>query len=236
MALSNVDFEDEFTQREAPEIKIAKGWQFWYVDRNTWFVGDNKRPECGPELRTVGQGRVRSGDRAQKMFSPEFSICRAGIFQEVATVPNHWYRFSIWVWVWTTSLGDVNQSNSKLHARAGANPWGGGPYHYASVTGQEALVYDSWQQVEVIFQAWGSKATVFTEMMPEYAVRHNDTYWDDAALEEIGEPGTEPEEPEEPVEPGACLFDASEILSRIALAEETILGRINRLGFNVEPE
>jgi len=96
----------------------------------------------------------------------------------------------------------------RLHCRVGANPWGAWPVHYATVWGREVEEhqYNQWTKIEVIFQAWSHEINVFTEALAEYAVTHNDSYWDDATFELI-EFGTQPQpEPQPDPGTGECGF------------------------------
>ncbi len=47
---------------------------------------------------------------------------------------------------------------------------------------ESGVAYDAWVQLEVSTIAQGEWVTVFTRGMPEYAVKHNDSFWDDASL------------------------------------------------------
>jgi hypothetical protein len=47
---------------------------------------------------------------------------------------------------------------------------------------ENGVAYDAWVQLEVSAIAQGEWVTVYTRGMPEYAVKHNDSFWDDASL------------------------------------------------------
>jgi len=48
-------------------------------------------------------------------------------------------------------------------------------------TNDNGEVYDAWVQLEVTTVAQGEWVTVYTRGNPEYAVKHNDSFWDDAS-------------------------------------------------------
>ena len=236
ITIQNPSMEGAFPKRIDPEVKIAEGWNEWYTQKALW-PGVVNRPEWGPETVNVGRGRVHSGNYAQKMFTVE-SLHRAGITQQVASTPGKWYKLTAWVWVWSSSQNNPDTSNGKLHARLGINPWGGGPDHYASVYGMEALEYDKWVKLEVYAQAFGGTITLFCESMPEFTVAHNDTYWDDFALEELDSP-TEPPTVEPPTGPpvaGECLFDDSAIMLAVANVSEQLDQVLGKLATGTNPD
>jgi len=129
-------------------------------------------------------------------------LWRGGVQQKLRVTPGKWYRFACWPWVYCSTQDNNISKGGRFHARVGVNPWGAWPTHYASVFGKEALKYDKWVQVEVIFQAWSDEVTVFTEGLAEHTVSHNDVYWDDATFEEIDFGA----QPQPTPTPGECGF------------------------------
>ena len=207
--LQNGNFEDGFSKRGAGEVVIANGWEYW-AHNSTYWNGEIKRPEWKQETRSTGRGRVNSGMSAQKQFTT-FALQRAGLTQRLTVTPGKWYKFAIWCYVWASKEDNADVSKGgRLHCRVGANPWGEWPTHYATVWGKEVEEhqYDQWTKIDVVFQAWKSEVNVFTEALAEYAVKHNDSYWDDATFEEIEfgtQPPPDPQPQPDPVA-GECGF------------------------------
>ncbi len=163
------------------ELTVANGWRPWYVESD-----GTHRPEYAAETRFTGRGRVRDGAFAQKQFTT-YSKQDGGVVQEVSTVPDEWYTFSAWVYVWSTNRDNPDSSpgpTGSYSALVGINPWGDCRATYrTTVWGREALrVYNQWVQVSVTAQAWSDKICLFTRGAAEYAVKHNDSYWDTLAL------------------------------------------------------
>lgn len=198
--LLNPDFEGGFRYHEnIGELQVANEWMPWYLETEGLH-----RPEYKAETRQTGSGRVYEGDFAQKMFTT-FSAHDAGLSQRVSVEPGSWYKFTGWVYVWSSKQDDPNASfePGKYRAMLGANPWGHWATQYATIWGQEQPQdqYDRWVFLEVIFQAWHNEISLFTRGYPEWNVKHNDSYWDDLSIEEIAAPGQEPPPTPGPVPP-----------------------------------
>ena len=203
--LQNGNFEGGFSERGAGEVVIANGWEHW-AHNSTYWNGQVKLPEWKEEKLTTGRGRVHSGQSAQKQFTT-YALQRAGLTQRLTVTPGQWYKFAIWCYVWSSKYDDPDTSvGGRLHCRVGANPWGAWPVHYATVWGREVEEYNKWVKVEVNFQAWSHEINVFTEGLAEYAVKHNDSYWDDATFEAIEFGATPPPDQPPPPVNGECGF------------------------------
>jgi len=180
--LANPGFEAGFyLSGGVGELEVGNDW-------NVWFDPDPAmhRPEYKPETRTIGRGRVHSGDFAQKLFTT-YSPHSAGVYQEIYGVePGEWYRFSFWAYQWSSNEDnpDVSAKDGKCSVLAGINPWGDTNALYrTTVWGKEALqIYDQWVQVEVVAQAWSEKIVVMGRQDCEWPVKHNDAELDDARL------------------------------------------------------
>jgi hypothetical protein len=187
---------------------------------NAWLPGwDNSygvQPEFQAEPKFIGNkpGHVRNGSFAQKWFTT-FEKHRAWVRQEITGLtPDEIYRFSAYVWVWSSEHNhDGTKSEpptGKVWVRVGVNPWGDADAMTPSTQYGYTYVaqYDKWLELEVIFRAIKDRAVVFLWSQPEHEVRHNDVYWDDAAIELLaaGDPGPEPPDPEPPDPPtlGDC--------------------------------
>ncbi len=196
--LVNPGFEDGYSERLDPydpwkgpqgELTIANGWELWYDNRDQCREGlccYNFRPEFKPEdgyVHTDPQ-RVRSGQYAQKMFTL-FSTHTAGLYQQVAVPEGSELDFSIWVVVWSSSQDDSHYSTlpGKYWLSVGIDPYGGvDPFSDQIIWSDRTEHYDEhvWLSVAAVAQA--DHVTVFTKAAPEWCVKHNDSYWDDARL------------------------------------------------------
>ncbi len=196
--LTNPGFEDGYSERLDPyalwegpkgELTIANGWELWYDNRDQCREGlccYNFRPEYKPEDGYVftDPQRVRSGRYAQKMFTL-FSTHTAGLYQRVAVPEGSQVKFSIWVVVWSSSVSDPHHSTlpGKYWLSVGIDPYGGtDPFSDQIVWSGGVEHYDEhvWLSVAAVAQA--DHVTVFTKAAPEWCVKHNDSYWDDARL------------------------------------------------------
>jgi len=196
--LVNPGFEGGYSYRPDPyepwkgpqgELTIANGWELWYDNRDQCRQGlccYNFRPEYKPEdgyIFTDPQ-RVRSGRYAQKMFTL-FSTHTAGLYQRVSVPKGSQVEFSIWVVVWSSSVSDPHHSTlpGKYWLSVGIDPYGGvDPYSDQIIWSERTEHYDEHVQLSVTAVTQADHVTVFTRAAPEWCVKHNDSYWDDARL------------------------------------------------------
>ena len=172
-------------QGPQPPLIVADGWELWY-DGVPGRDGYNHRPEyqyfdhdAHPTL-----GRVRSGRYAQKMCNT-YATHTAGFYQRVPVPRGSQVTFSIWVKVWSSSYDDLSQSTDPGYYRTyvGIDPTGGTDWRSPHIIWSEPLVeYDTWNQMIVTATAQADAVTVFTKGQPEWRVKHNDSFWDDARL------------------------------------------------------
>jgi uncharacterized repeat protein (TIGR01451 family) len=196
--LVNPGFEDGYSERLDPyepwkgsqgELTIANGWELWYDNRDKCREGlccYNFRPEYKPEDGYVftDPQRVRSGRYAQKMFTL-YSTHTAGLYQQVAVPEGSQLAFSIWVVVWSSSQDNPHYSTlpGKYWLSVGIDPYGGvNPYSEQIIWSNRIEQYDEHVQLSVAAVAQADHVTVFTKAAPEWCVKHNDSYWDDARL------------------------------------------------------
>jgi uncharacterized repeat protein (TIGR01451 family) len=196
--LTNPGFEDGYSERLDPyapeegpkgELTIANGWELWYDNSDQCRGGEccyNFRPEYKPEdgYMFTDPQRVRSGQYAQKMFTL-FSTHTAGLYQRVAVSEGSEVEFSIWVVVWSSSESDPHHSTlpGKYWLSVGIDPYGGvDPYSDQIIWSDAIEHYDEHVQLSVTAVAQADHVTVFTKAAPEWCVKHNDSYWDDARL------------------------------------------------------
>jgi hypothetical protein len=194
--LRNGDMEGTFSYRHDPytgiwagELEVADGWGLWYDNRQQCPpdqpdcnpLSYNRRPEYKPERGTV---RVRTGQAAQKFFTT-YGTHIAGLYQVLEVPPESWVRFSIWVWVWSS-----NRDNSQYSFQPGAygvsvglDNEGGSDWRSGRIEWTTPVVaYDRWIPLEIEGYTASGRISVWTRGAPLYPVKHNDSYWDDAAL------------------------------------------------------
>lgn len=177
----NPSFEKTFGAQGSGEVVVAEGW----------VAGHNpdygKRPEWQPERASHGAGRVLDGDSAQKWFTT-FSAHRGWIGQKLTRVtPGSLYRLTASVYVWSSEYDDANESREpgKVWVRVGINPWGDTDCEALSTATGLCYVdkYDQWITLECITRAKKAEMSVFLFSQADFAVKHNDVYWDRVRLE-----------------------------------------------------
>lgn len=154
-----------------------------------------------------GTYRVHHGRYAQKFFSG-YSTHHAGFYQRIPVVPGQKVTFSIWVQIatgqetpieWGLPVSDLEQpGNYKVWA--GIDPYGGTPGGFGafppastvwspSVIDRETRAYtaeghayDAWVQLTVSAIAQSNYVTVYTRGNPEFPVKNNSSFWDDACV------------------------------------------------------
>lgn len=208
--LYNPSFEMGFSARGSGEIVVAEGWEIGY---NSGF---GHRPEWQEERRDRGEGRVRDGDSAQKVFTT-YAPHEAWVSQKVmGLMPGKFYRLTAWAYVWSSDHDDPDHSDEpgKVWVQAALNPWGEAWYKTPST--ETGLTwcdqYDDWVQVECVTRAMASEIVAFLYSRAEYGVKHNDVYWDVTCLELL-----EPEASEPPPPPPEGLTE--EMVRRIVRSE-----------------
>ena len=150
----------------------------------------NVRPEYKGE---TGTDRVRSGAAAQKFFT-NYSTHTAGFYQVVRNVPLHrWVTFSIWVQTWSSDLDDPDYSMmpGQYHTSVGIDPTGGRDWSAKTIRWSKPYVrHDEWVHLQVSAYTESTEITVWARAGQDWPVKHNDSYWDDAALVVTGAPPT----------------------------------------------
>jgi len=184
-ALVNPGFEEGFTDRGAGEVSIANGWFPWWQDGPGQAEGHNRRPEYKPEdANRYGTRRIRSGTFAQKQFNT-YSTHHAGLYQQVQVAVASKLTFSCWVQVWSSQHHDPDSivDPGNYRAYVGIDPTGGTDWSSPNVVWSEPhMEYNTWIRPEVQAVAKAGTITVFVRGQPEYRVKFNDSYWDDACL------------------------------------------------------
>ena len=204
--------EGGFSRRGSDQEIIANGWYPWHTP-HTWWSGVVKQPESKPDYSTVFDGQAAQG------MAHVSCLWHGGLYQQLTTIPYHWYEFSMMGRVWAKSGG-------KTHARVCINPWGGGPYHYGGVPGKEILPneFEQWIRCSVTTQALGGKITVYTENLVEFPTDVV-VWWDAAQFREVelGDAPPAPPPPSPPVDGCAFVDQSPIILNRLNILELNVL-------------
>lgn len=199
--LANPSFEGQYSSYvpETPQeladcprnicttAQMPQGWKPWWIKERPTDVN----PEYKPAEGSVGGNRIHSGSRAAQYFS-FWSTHKAGLRQTVTVPAGAVVQFSIFGQAWMSEADDasVSDRSGTPNMRIGIDPSGGtNPYSPNIVWSGYQQPFDAYAQFSVQAQAQGDRVTVFTfsapsvnPNSPEYGFKHNDIYWDDAAL------------------------------------------------------
>lgn len=193
--LANPGFEEGGRKTEGEGTSLSSSMAFgWFP----WFVPGDERYNREPEFKledtdldlTGNRFRAHSGRFSQKFFT-SYATHTAGFLQRVAVQPGSKATFSIWVQIYTGQADGFDGSRfwsdpnepGKYRAYVGIDPTGGtDPYSPNVVWSEPTMIYDVWTRLSVTTAAQGDAVTVFTKGQPEFAVKHNDSFWDDACL------------------------------------------------------
>jgi hypothetical protein len=153
--------------------------------------------------------RVHTGRFSQK-FSTTFGVHNAGIYQRIAVPEGSSVTFSMWVQIYTGQrqlhsgpnkefISDL-ESPGNYRAYLGIDPFGDEPTGFGAPpsertvwsepvldretrrTDEAGVAYDAWVQIDVTTQAESDHVTVYARGQPEFPVRVNVSYWDDACV------------------------------------------------------
>lgn len=197
--LNNPSFEGEYSGYVPPgghpdcetEIcdtaQMAPGWTpYWRSHQE----GDTlAMPEYKPiDRKHTDPVRVRSGDTAQAYFT-FWRTHEAGFYQQATVTPGETYCFSAWGHSWSAEDDEDWYSGpfyGNFRQRVGIDPTGGTDWQSGAIEwGPLQLQYDYYAPFAVSATAQASTLTVYVYSQPEWAVKHNDAYWDDANLRQI---------------------------------------------------
>jgi LysM repeat protein len=198
--LQNPGFEGDYSAWNwINEAQVAPGWTPWWRDRTpddpeAYYF----KPEYKQASAYVYENRVHSGAAAQQWFT-FYASHQAGMYQQVFGVtPGTRYRFTIWAQAWSSVEDNPSRSNQPAHPRlqVGIDPRGWwNPWGDTVVWSDVYAFYDTWGQLAVEAVAERDVLTVFMRSEPEWPVKHNDMYWDDAELVAVGPGGAPPPKP-----------------------------------------
>lgn len=206
--LRNPGFEGEYStwwSGNTPyvTVQIAPDWNPWWLPQvesdPSWR---NRMPEYKPAAPY--QNRIHSGANAQQYFT-FYGTHVAGIWQQVPVTPGARLRFSIWMQVWSSAFDDpnVSESDGQVDVKVGIDPTGGtDPFSATVVWSSPQRIYDQWFQMSIEANASSNNVTVYVRTEPQFPVKHNDIYMDDAELVALDgqavTPSPTPEEFESP--------------------------------------
>ncbi|MEW5989493.1 MAG: hypothetical protein AB1791_22935 [Chloroflexota bacterium] len=197
--LQNPSFEGAYSPYIPPEwnpdcpwgicfsAMMAPDWTPWWVSRDPNDPGDtNVMPEYKQAtLGIPGPVRVYEGEAAQQYFT-FWRTHKAGFYQQVAAVPGQSYCLSLWGHSWSADDDDDYLSGPEygvLTQTIGLDPTGGTDWQNPAIVWSPAREqYDVYGLFQVQAEAQASTITVFVLSAPQWAVKHNDVYWDDAHL------------------------------------------------------
>ncbi|MHB1317053.1 MAG: hypothetical protein ACYCYF_00365, partial [Anaerolineae bacterium] len=209
--VANFSFEEGLYKGETVGTSLSSWlsvhWMPWAIlgDQQTnreieFFVVD------GGTLQE-GYYRVHHGRYAQKFFSG-YSTHHAGFYQRVAVTPGQRVTFSIWVQIatgqvelWSNGLpiSDLSAPGN-YRVWAGIDPFGNTPPGFgafppASTVWSAEVIdrqtrtvtadgheIDAWVQLSVSAVAQSNYVTVYTRGQPEFPVKNNSSFWDDACV------------------------------------------------------
>lgn len=190
--LRNPSFEGQYSAyKEGDRLyvtaQMAPDWLPWWVPQ---VEGDPSWKNRMPEWKSSApfQNRIRSGATAQQYFT-FYGTHIGGVWQRVPVTAGAQLRFSVWVQVWSSAFDDpnVSENNGQVNVRVGIDPTGGtDPFSATVVWSNPKQQYDEWFEMSVEARAASNNATVFVRTEPQFPVKHNDIYLDDAALVVVG--------------------------------------------------
>ncbi len=216
--LRNPSFEGTYhAWNGIPEIQVADDWTPWWVAQQPSDPPEiNRRPEYKRADGALFPNRVHSGSSAQQWFT-FYSTHIAGMYQQVSGIqPGKQLQFSIWAQAWSSSADDPNVSVSPgvINLQIGIDPTGdSNPWAGTVIWSGTYNIYDQWVPLSIEAIAQSGTVTVFTKSAPKYAVKHNDTYWDDAVLAVVGDAPPPPSSTPETVPTATAPAEPSETVS-----------------------
>jgi len=183
--LQNPGFNDPFVAFSGNSTRmVAQGWTPWNVPQR---AGDQDWRNLPPEYQPAtasNPARVREGNNAQEYFS-FFATHTGGVYQTVRVPAGAQVQFSVFVYVWSTQLGDVNRSEDpgRVQVQVGIDPNGGTDGEAERIIWSMPLeFYDEYRQVSVETTANSDMVTVFVRTSFDQPKMHNNVYLDEASL------------------------------------------------------
>ena len=177
----------------------ANAWGRWHENSaesefGNCLNGYHKQPIWSAETNPA---LVRNGSVSQHV-GMQWETWHAGVFQTVNVTPGSTYRFSVWAYshAGTNNFGSPSDSDMNSQVQVGIDPNGSGLWYEGDVVWSGKInPLDGWQQVSVEVTATGDKISVYTSA--DYGIKganqcraHQDTWFDQAELIEVGPPPT----------------------------------------------
>ena len=162
---------------------VGENWLKWVV---------SGAPEYKQITSSIDAGRVYEGSSAQQMEGSNISYV-AGLQQTITGLTvGKTYRFTIYGHAWVNTGDNADASTGTINLKVGLVP--GNTYAAdPNITWSGAYTYtDTFGLLSVEAVATDTTATVFTHAATTGNYRHNDVYWDNAALVEVGAATTVP--------------------------------------------
>ena len=170
--LGNPGFESTFAADG-----VGDGWLKWVVSGT---------PTFRQITSSVDSRRVQEGSSAQQIEGINISYV-AGLQQSVTGLTiGKTYRFTIYAHAWANTGDNTDASTGTITLKVGVGP--GTTYAAdANITWSDAYVYtDSFGLMSIELVAPDTTVTVFTHAATTATQKHNDVYWDNASLIEVG--------------------------------------------------
>jgi hypothetical protein len=200
----NFDGPSRKTESEGTSLSsaVANGWFPWLIRGNARF---NREPEYKIEWTAIGGDpfRTLSGGRSMKWFTT-WGTHDAGIYQRVPVKPGQTVDFSTYSMAYSgeadgwdetlhTHLSDANKPG-KYRMYVGIDPTGATPAGVGAeppstvIWSEPSLTTDTWVPLHISTKATGPAVTVYAKGQPEFAVKHNDSWWENACLRVVPAP------------------------------------------------
>jgi LysM repeat protein len=197
--LTNADFEggSRKTEREGTSLSsaVSNGWSPWFVRGNESV---NREPEFKVEQVRIGGDptRVRSGGQSMKWFTT-WGTHTAGMYQRVNARAGTPLTFSIYGMSYTGQADGWDDAARMFKSdpvapgnyrmQVGIDPTGAVPQMGSAppasvVWSAPVMTYDQWVPMSVSAVPTGNAVTVYAKGQPEWSVKHNDSFWEDACL------------------------------------------------------
>jgi hypothetical protein len=204
LANANFDGPSRKTEGEGTSLSsaVSNGWFPWLIRGDQTI---NREPEYKVEQVAIGGDpfRTRSGGQSMKWFTT-WGTHTAGIYQRVPVRAGSTVDFSIHAMVYsgegdgwngeTQSFMSDPVQPGNYRVQVGIDPTGavpagvGAPPPASVIWAEPSLQTDSWVRLASQARAQGPFVTVYTKGQPEWAVKHNDSWWDDACLRVVSAP------------------------------------------------
>ena len=170
--LTNPGFESTFAADG-----VGDGWLKWVVSGT---------PSFKQITSSIDSRRVNEGSNAQQIEGIDVSYV-AGLQQTVSGITvGKTYRLTIYAHAWANTGDNTDASTGTITLKAGIGP--GSTYAAdPNVIWSSAYTYtDTFGLLSVDIVATDTTVTVFTHAATTATQKHNDVYWDNAALIEVG--------------------------------------------------